>query len=439
MKGVILDLNFQVRTSSVVVNKAENKDKSAGRDFSSILNGVQTKDAKTNEDKKEIKNSKVSNKREANVEEVEKQEEVIEPKNNLNHPAMFENLIGIIDNTLNVEENFNTNEFELNDEIESISNEVNNSELSIKLYEQFLMVENIEINVEETDDAKNEEIVEQAMDSIDLDVEGNAAIKTNECKANDVVKNTVNDLGKIKHTMTVESNETENDTAIDYLFDDFNNTSLENNGIQDVGLNKVSNSEENQAKDNEFNSMGENSDNSFEVDVQSILTVKNEVFAENDTTVKFEEAEIINKNELINQIVEKIKFDFQSAKNEIKIKLKPEILGEMTMKIEVEKGMVTAKIIVDNQKTKEIIEGNLFQLKEEIKDTGLEIKTFEVFVSNSGDFNKHNSSHFNFSRNSRRIMNRGTSSKATLSYDENQSEANKGLNFYGENSLDLLA
>ena len=47
------------------------------------------------------------------------------------------------------------------------------------------------------------------------------------------------------------------------------------------------------------------------------------------------------------------------------------------MKIEVAKGAITAKIMVENQ-NKEIIEGNIIQLKEEIKDTGLEIKTFEV-------------------------------------------------------------
>ena len=111
----------------------------------------------------------------------------------------------------------------------------------------------------------------------------------------------------------------------------------------------------------------------------------------------------------------------------------------MTMKIEVEKGSIVVRIMVENQRTKEIIEGNIIQLREEIKDTGLEIKTFEVYVGNGGDLDKHSFNHFNFNQNKRRILIRGTNSKATISYDENISESGKELKLYGESSLDLLA
>ena len=87
----------------------------------------------------------------------------------------------------------------------------------------------------------------------------------------------------------------------------------------------------------------------------------------------------VDKKEVIEQIVNKAKLIVDDNKQEIRIKLKPEILGELMLKMEVVKGDVLAKVMVDNYKTKELIEANLFQLKEDMKKW-LRIKTLKCLL-----------------------------------------------------------
>ncbi|NLV76425.1 MAG: flagellar hook-length control protein FliK [Tissierellia bacterium] len=63
--------------------------------------------------------------------------------------------------------------------------------------------------------------------------------------------------------------------------------------------------------------------------------------------------------------------------------------------MEMEKGSILAKIMVDNYRTKEIIEANLYQLKEDMRENGLDIKTFEVFVGTNEDFEREGDLDFN--------------------------------------------
>lgn len=98
----------------------------------------------------------------------------------------------------------------------------------------------------------------------------------------------------------------------------------------------------------------------------------------------------IPKDEVIKQIIDKGKAIINDEKSEVRIKLKPEILGELVLKIELEKGEVVAKALVDNYKTKELLETNIYQLKEGLEEQGIEIKTFEVQVGSDSDFEKQN-------------------------------------------------
>lgn len=153
-----------------------------------------------------------------------------------------------------------------------------------------------------------------------------------------------------------------------------------------------------------------------------------------------EKPEIVNKDQLINQILEKAKFSLNEGKNEIRIILKPESLGEMTMSLEVVKNNIVAKIMVDNHRTKEIIENNLNQLKDGLKDTQLEIKTFEVFVGSGSDFEKHNTNGFNLYQNSKKIRLKPEEKNATKNYlDNSLIDSKEIVDFYADNSVNLFA
>lgn len=153
-----------------------------------------------------------------------------------------------------------------------------------------------------------------------------------------------------------------------------------------------------------------------------------------------EEPTIVNPKEVVEQIVEKVKFDLSENKNEIKLSLKPEALGEMTMNIEVAKDGIIAKIMVDNYRAKEIIEGNIVQLKEGIEDTAMEIKTFEVFVGNGADFDKHSSGQFNLKQNSKKMRIKNEDNKTIENYGEQiMDDRMNSINPYSESSLNLFA
>ena len=145
----------------------------------------------------------------------------------------------------------------------------------------------------------------------------------------------------------------------------------------------------------------------------------------------------VDKKELIDQIVNKAKFILDDNKQEIKIKLKPEILGELMLKMEVEKGSVLAKIMVDNYRTKELIEANLYQLKQDMKENGLEIKTFEVFVGSNNDFDRENRQEFDFNQKRGKLKIKNPKLKDIETYDE--SIKGNILPLYEEGELNLFA
>lgn len=204
-----------------------------------------------------------------------------------------------------------------------------------------------------------------------------------------------------------------------------------------------------QNNNSKSSSFEENLDTTGLVKTDKNIEVKDETFISmskdsinfiKDNAVELDKPDTINRKEIIEQIVEKVKVDLSNTRNEIKVRLKPEVLGEMTMNIEVVKGAVTAKIMVDNQRTKEIIEGNILQLKEGIKDTGLEIKTVEVFVGNNSDFDKHSSGQFNLRQNNKKTKFKSQDNKAAIGYDEQSIEGIGSTNeVYSHNSLNLLA
>ena len=80
------------------------------------------------------------------------------------------------------------------------------------------------------------------------------------------------------------------------------------------------------------------------------------------------------------QIVEQARLIRSSESTEMVIHLKPEHLGDLTLKISVtENGAVTASFHSDNAQVRTIIENSLVQLRQELNDQGLRVDSVEVF------------------------------------------------------------
>jgi|GEM_PF-4031625 len=83
---------------------------------------------------------------------------------------------------------------------------------------------------------------------------------------------------------------------------------------------------------------------------------------------------------LLNQIVNKVEILVHNNKNEIKMHLSPEALGNLTIKISVEEGTLTAKVFTENYQIKELLESNLNQLRINLGEKGINVGSLEVNV-----------------------------------------------------------
>jgi flagellar hook-length control protein FliK len=87
---------------------------------------------------------------------------------------------------------------------------------------------------------------------------------------------------------------------------------------------------------------------------------------------------------VLNQVSENLNAAIKSGITEVRIQLRPETLGEVQLKIRVEGDIVTARIQVESQQVKHIVESNLQNLKDSLSQQHLQAGSLEVSVGNHG-------------------------------------------------------
>ena len=104
-----------------------------------------------------------------------------------------------------------------------------------------------------------------------------------------------------------------------------------------------------------------------------------EVFNQS-TAAKSKAAKTMNLPNILNQMNNKINFNAIKQGNKITMQLEPEFLGKIQMKVGVENGAVTAKILAESNQVKDLLNGNLIKLKSTLEQKGIEIDQFDVSV-----------------------------------------------------------
>ena len=102
------------------------------------------------------------------------------------------------------------------------------------------------------------------------------------------------------------------------------------------------------------------------------------------------------------QIVEKAKLIKTNEDTQMVIKLKPEHLGDLTLKVTVENGVVSASFHSENAQVRTMLESSLMQLKQELSNQGIKVDNVSVYaglgdlMSNGqeGQYNQQKSSKF---------------------------------------------
>lgn len=123
---------------------------------------------------------------------------------------------------------------------------------------------------------------------------------------------------------------------------------------------------------NEFNISKVSNENIIPEDLSDVI---DENLMSNSVTDRFIETINVTK-----QMVKHVELNISEGVQEMNIKLDPENLGKVNLKIVAENGLVQAKFEAENQKVKEIIESNLSLLKESLEKRGVEVTGLSVSV-----------------------------------------------------------
>ena len=89
---------------------------------------------------------------------------------------------------------------------------------------------------------------------------------------------------------------------------------------------------------------------------------------------------LTNPQEVIGQLLDRMRADVRGGISEVRITLHPESLGDVTLRVATQNGVVTAHFVAENQRVKEIIEANLERLKDALSEQGVEVSSLEVEV-----------------------------------------------------------
>lgn len=145
------------------------------------------------------------------------------------------------------------------------------------------------------------------------------------------------------------------------------------------------------------NSTKDSSPHQKDVDLVGIKNIEAEVFKDNDISSVNKSLENIPKQDIniFTQIIEGAKINVSEDISEMIIKLKPDNLGKLSMKIVIDRGMLVAKFDVESQMVKEAIESNLEDLRNALKDKGFEIQEFDVSVNKDSDQSESQFGYFN--------------------------------------------
>jgi len=97
------------------------------------------------------------------------------------------------------------------------------------------------------------------------------------------------------------------------------------------------------------------------------------------------QARAANPQEVVKQVTEFIKADVKGNVSEVKLTLKPETLGELSLKVSIENGIVTAQFAAENARVKGILEASMNELRDALTQSGVNVGAIDVSVTGNNE------------------------------------------------------
>ncbi|HEY4543305.1 MAG TPA: flagellar hook-length control protein FliK [Tissierellaceae bacterium] len=135
--------------------------------------------------------------------------------------------------------------------------------------------------------------------------------------------------------------------------------------------------------------------------LDSISIIKNDGFSYEE---KIDKLSMLNIKNIENQIIDEVKVINTEELKEINVQLYPKQLGNIKIELKLEDGNLKAKILVDNQVTKDLLTNSIGDLNKNLLKQNIELK--EVFVDVNSDFNENNQNQENNENKRRRNLKR---------------------------------
>lgn len=220
-------------------------------------------------------------------------------------------------------------------------------------------------------DEENIKDVENEMLELDIDKE---AMLTDDMDSEDLFSNLKSKKDVNKENLDIESNDVNEKMDTSKINDSLKQSSFNQ---EDESNEQGKHNKEEKVKIKDFR-------NKKDVDFKQELLTKEDVKLENKFEIKdvnnIRKFENFVEQDVLDQVTEKLEVSLFDNKSEMVIKLKPNDLGNVTVKISIENGVMNAKFLADSMKVKETLESNLNNLKETLKDQGLNVQDLSVSV-----------------------------------------------------------
>lgn len=126
---------------------------------------------------------------------------------------------------------------------------------------------------------------------------------------------------------------------------------------------------------NQNNEKLEDNTHYFTVDLNKSFDIKLNSIVDQSIDAK----EIFGKN-FLEELIHKVDEVYRTGKNQLKLQLVPENLGKLSISLVSENQIVKAKVYVESLQVKEMLESNLIDFKDSLKERGINIGNIEVSV-----------------------------------------------------------